>query len=112
MTLADYLSKLPWPVIGALCSLALALGAAVVLLVKLYVESSDARDRSHVRLTNQSWLSREDDGEVEEIPLYPPPPVHVTRFGMHHAHVLAGKETEKGCPVCYQWKLHLRKRGA
>lgn len=91
---------LPLPVAVFICLLTLCLGVIVILIVRFL--SGDGGDLS------PSWQSHEDDGEILEIPLHPTPPVHVTRFGIHHDHVQRGMETEPGCPVCYQLRLHMR----
>lgn len=52
----------------------------------------------------------EDDSEIEEVPAYPPPPIHVTRFGIHSDHLKRGLSAEAGCPVCYELGLHLKKK--
>lgn len=106
---AEVYDKLPWEVAAALGVLGFtAAFAGILLLLMWYRSAVEAHARNHVQLRSQPWLSHEDDGEVHSIPMYPYPPEHITRWGMHSAHVRAGKDTERGCPVCYTLHLHLR----
>ncbi len=90
---------IPLPVYLALCILALCAGVAIVLLFLIILERNPTIPRDET-------YSDDDPESPDEIPEYPPPASRVTRWGMHRDHIRRGFETEAGCPVCYEFRLH------
>jgi hypothetical protein len=72
----------------ALCLLALFGGLAVVVLIRVLTET-DVED--------------EIPSNTEDRP----PATYVTKWGIHRDHINRGFETEAGCPVCYEFRLHV-----
>lgn len=103
--IVERVGDIPPTVFFAFFLLAFVVSVVVVLLLRILTEN----DSLYYTETNR-WQRREDDSEdVEEIPAYPHPPVHVTRFGIHRDHIRRGRESEAGCPVCYEYKTHLKR---
>mgnify|MGYP003477197480 CR=1 FL=1 len=82
-----------------LCILAIALGVGGVLLVKALVEEGDSYPQE------ENYDDQETRGEI---PLYPAPPCRITRWGIHTDHLNRGFQTESGCPVCFELRLHIQ----
>ena len=89
---------------AGLCLLGLLLGLLLVAILYILCKEGDQE------VDPSLFVQHEDDPQIEEIPEYPYPAVHVTRFGMHRDHIRRGLEKEEGCPVCYEMKVFLGTR--
>lgn len=83
---------------------ALCVGAFSLVLGAICLYYTLLRDGESIYPEAEDY---DDQERREEIPLYPDSPRRVTGWGIHQDHVRRGFQTESGCPVCFEFRLHV-----